>query len=403
MADDAVWLTTPSGQRADGAWVDDVLVERAAEAGLDWRYAEAGKFPRARVEVLRGKAHGEIERLYYRRGWTDGLPIVLPTTARVKAVLRRAGRSDGASLGAAEPLFGEVTLEKAAANAVMAGCDPAHFPFVVAALEAVLDPAFNLRGVQTTDENVAPLLLLSGPDLERLDLFGGVGALGPGWRGNMVIGRALRLAMQNLGGGWPGATTLAGLGQPGRLWLVLPEAPASPWPSLRAREGRGDGETLMVVLRAETAATVTGKIDDLANVMRSSLSAFSRLHGGHCAVAIAPHVAATLAAAGWSEADVRQRLWELSHADPDDYARSWIVDRLQPRAGIAEWAAAAVAAGRGPPAVETPDHIVLLVAGADAAIPQHAYFPTWGFPEARIRKIVRRIDEPDRSTGRIRR
>ena len=51
-----------------------------------------------------------------------------------------------------------MTAEKAAANAVMAGCGPAHFPFVLAALEAVLDPAFNLRGVQTTDENVAPLL-----------------------------------------------------------------------------------------------------------------------------------------------------------------------------------------------------------------------------------------------------
>lgn len=392
MAEDALWLTTPSGQRSDGAWVDDVLVERAAEAGLCWRYSEAGAFPRSRVEVLRGVTADEAAALYYRRGWTDGLPVVLPTTARVKALLRRSGYAGETSLGAAEPLFGEVTLEKAAANAVMAGCEPAHFPFVVAALEAVLDPAFNLRGVQTTDENVAPLLLLSGPDLERLDLFGGVGALGPGWRGNMVVGRALRLAIQNLGGGWPGATTLAGLGQPGRLWLVLPEAPASPWPSLRARSGVSEDATLMTVLRAEAAVTVTGKIDDLGNVMRSSLSAFSRLHGGYCAIVIAPFVAQALADDGWSEADVRARLWELSRADPDDYRRSWIVDELKPRTGLADWAAGSWDLGEGPPAVETPDHIVLVVAGADAAIPQHAYFPTWGFPEARIQKIVRRID-----------
>ncbi len=393
MTDDTLWLTTPSGQRADGGWVDDVLVERAAEAGLGWRYAEAGRFPRERVEVLRGLSEAEAQRLYYRRGWTDGLPVVLPTTARVKAMLRRAGYGADTVLGEAEPLFGLVTCEKAAANAVMAGCEAEHFPFVVAALEAVLDPAFNLRGVQTTDENVAPLLLVSGPDLERLDLFGGVGALGPGWRGNMVIGRALRLAMQNLGGGWPGATTLAGLGQPGRLWLVLPEdEAASPWPSLRRRRGLGDGDTLLTVLRAEAAVTVTGRIDDLASVMRSSLSAFSRLHGGTCAVVIAPFVAQTLAADGWSEADVRQRLWELSQADIGDYRRSWIVGDLKPRTGLADWAQAALDAGRGPPAVETPDHIVLVVAGAAAAIPQHAYFPTWGFPEARIEKLVNRID-----------
>jgi hypothetical protein len=394
MTDDAVWLMTPSGQRGDGAWIDDVLVERAAEAGLTWRYAEAGKFPRERIEVFRGKTEAEIQRLYYRRGWTDGLPVILPTSARVKSFLRRARLNGDVMLGEAEPLFGQVTLEKAAANAVMAGCDPEHFPFVVAALSSVLDPAFNLRGVQTTDENVAPLLLVSGPSLERLDLFGGVGALGPGWRGNMVIGRALRLAMQNLGGGWPGATTLAGLGQPGRLWLVLPEdEAASPWPSLRQRLGYDAEDTVMVVLRAEATVTATGRIDDLGSVMRSSLSSFSRLHGGTCAIAIAPFVAKSLAAQGWTEADVRQRLWALSRADSDDYRRSWVVDDLKPRTGLADWAQTEWDAGRGPPAVESPDHIILVVAGADAAIPQHAYFPTWGFPEARITKIVKRIDE----------
>jgi hypothetical protein len=392
MSDD-LWLVTPSGQRGDGAWIDDVLRERAAESGLSWRYSEAGNFPRERIEVFRGKSHTAIERLYYQRGWTDGLPIVLPTQARVKAMLRRCRIAPDNMLGEAEPLFGQATAEKAAANAVMAGCDAIHFPFVLAALGSVLDPAFNLRGVQTTDENVAPLLLLSGPDLERADLHGGVGALGPGWCGNMVIGRALRLAMQNIGGGWPGATNLAGLGQPGRLWLVLPENQArSPWPSLREREGYGAAETLMLTLRAEAAVTVTGKIDDLGNVMRSSLSAFSRLHGGFCAVAIAPFVAKTLADDGWSEQDVQKRLWELSQADADDYARSWIRSDLKPRTGLADWVETVLAAGGQPPAVESPDHIVLVVAGADAAIPQHAYFPTWGFPEARIAKRVKRID-----------
>ena len=209
----------------------------------------------------------------------------------------------------------------------------------------------------------------------------------------MVVGRALRLAMQNIGGGWPGATNLAGLGQPGRLWLVLPENQAcSPWPSLREREGYAAEETLMLTLRAEAAVTVTGKIDDLGNVMRSSLSAFSSLHGGFCAVAIAPFVAMALADDGWSEQDVRNRLWDLSQADADDYACSWIRSDLKPRTGLADWAEAALTAGKQPPAIESPDHIVLVVAGADAAIPQHAYFPTWGFPEARIAKRVRRID-----------
>ena len=393
MTDGTLWLVTPSGQRADGRWIDDVLVERAYEAGLDWRYAAAGDFPREKVEVVRDLTPEALETLYYRRGWTDGLPVRLPTVARVRSMLRRTRLSGDVLLGEAEPLFGEASLEKLAANAVMAGCEPVHFPFVVAAMSAILDPAFNLRGVQTTDENVAPLIVVSGPGLEAVDIFGGVGALGPGWRGNMVIGRAVRLAMQNIGGGWPGATGLAGLGQPGRLWLVLAEnEDASPWEPLRTRLGYGADETVVSVLRAEAAVTATGRIDDLGDVMRSALSAFSRLHGGYAAVAIAPYVAKELAADGWSEADVRQRLWELSHADPDAYKRSWVVDDLRPRTGLADWAEVALAAGKGPPAVESPDHLILMVSGADAAIPQHAYFPTWGFPEAKIVRTVKRID-----------
>jgi hypothetical protein len=393
MGEDTTWLITPVGQRADGSWITDILAERAKESGLFWRYAEANNFSRERMEVVRGLTDDDLQRLYYRRGWTDGLPVVLPTRARVRSFLRHARQNGDKLIGEAEPLFGQVTIEKAAANAVMAGCDPVHFPFVISALEAVLDPSFNLRGVQTTDENVTPLLLISGPELERLDLHGGVGAIGPGWRGNMVIGRALRLSIQNLGGGWPGTTNLAGLGQPGRLWLVLPENEVnSPWQSLRERLGYSANETVLMVLRAEATVTCTGRLDDLASLMRSSLSAFSRLHGGICAVAIAPFVAQGLAEEGWTEQDVRQYLWDLSQADPDDYKRSWVVSDLQPRSGITEWASAAIASGKGPPAVETPDHIVLVVAGANAAIPQHAYFPTWGFPEAKIIKMVQRID-----------
>ena len=393
MAEDTTWLVTPVGQRADGSWITDVLAERARENGLLWRYAEATNFSRERIEVVRGLTVDQLKELYYRRGWTDGLPIILPTRSRVRTFLRHAKQSGDKHIGEAEPLFGQVTMEKAAANAVMAGCDPKHFCFVIAALEAVLEPSFNLRGVQTTDENVTPLLLLSGPDLERLDLHGGVGALGPGWRGNMVIGRALRLAIQNIGGGWPGTTNLAGLGQPGRLSLVLPENETdSPWPSLRERLGYSKNDTVLMALRAEATVTCTGRIDDLASLLRSSLSAFSRLHGGTCAVAIAPFIAQTLAQDGWTEQDVRKHLWQLSHADPEEYNRSWIMKDLQPRTGIADWAIAALKAGNGPPAVETPDHIVLVVSGANAAIPQHAYFPTWGFPEARITKKVQRID-----------
>ena len=218
---EALWVVLPTGQRASGEWIDDTLRQRAEEAGLLARTPLAGKFPRHRVEVIRAADPvDEVNALFEARGWTDGLPITPPTLPRVEAMCATTVRAPSEVLGEVEPLRGEATVEKIAANAVMAGCRPEHFPVVLAALEAMLDPAFNMRGVQTTDENVAPLLIVSGPLAARLGLNAGFGALGPGWRANAAIGRAVRLVMLNLGGGWPGAVSLAGLGQPGRLSLI---------------------------------------------------------------------------------------------------------------------------------------------------------------------------------------
>src|SRR5690606_32755068 len=134
------------------------------------------------------------------------------------------------ALGEVDPLKGLATVEKVAANAVMAGCRPEYLPVVLAAAEAMLEPAFNMRGVQTTDENVPRSVAAGGPVARRLDVKGGFGARGPGWRANATIGRALRLVMNNHGGGCPGAVSFAGIGHSGRYTLCLGENEAqNPW------------------------------------------------------------------------------------------------------------------------------------------------------------------------------
>ena len=82
------------------------------------------------------------------RGWSDGLPVVAPTRARVDAMLRYCDRSPGLELGTMPPRHGIVTPEILAINAVMAGCRPECFPVVLAAVEAMLTPAFHLFAVQ---------------------------------------------------------------------------------------------------------------------------------------------------------------------------------------------------------------------------------------------------------------
>ena len=119
----------------------------------------------------------ELEDMF-ERGWSDGLPVVPPTPERVEAML--GGRDPGRSLGAVPPVGGEATLERVAACAVLAGCRPEHFPLVAAAVDAALDPAFNVHGINVTTQPAAPIVIVNGPARERAGLNSGMGALGPG-------------------------------------------------------------------------------------------------------------------------------------------------------------------------------------------------------------------------------
>ena len=395
----ALWVLIPAGQRADGGWIDDTLRRRAHEQGVRARSPLAGQFPRQRVEAVRAiDAVDAVNARFRDRGWTDGLPIVPPTLARVEAILAFTDRAASDALGEVEPLRGVATIEKIAANAVMAGCRPEYLPIVIAAVEAMLEPAFNMRGVQTTDENVAPLVIVGGPIVRELDINTTYGALGPGWPANATIGRALRFVMQNIGGGWPGAVSLAGLGQPARYTLVVAERDDAPWPPPHVELGYDADDNVVIVQRAETVINVTGTLDDLATVMGTSTSAFSMLHGGRVAAIVAPFVAGTLAREGWSRADVRRYLHEQGRVPVEAWRRSWLHATAQSRAWP-EWIRAAEPSGRLP-VVRDPDDITVIVAGADLAIPQHAYLPSWGHPPCRIARPIARPTPSSRSADR---
>lgn len=374
MSAPASWVHCPVGQQAGGAWVDQL------------RGGGQPAAPRQRIEVIRpDDGEAAVNDLFHARGWTDGLPVVVPTLARVREMLQFATAPDSESLGALEPMSGEATLEKIAVNAVMAGCRPEYFPVVVAAVRALADPAFNLRGVQTTDENVAPLLVVSGPVVADVGLNAQAGALGPGCRANATIGRALRLVMTNIGGGWPGETSLAGIGQPGRYTLCVAEREdASPWPPLHTEAGLPAQASAVTLLRAESSINVTGGLEEIASVMGSAASAFSALHAGCVAVLLAPATAARLAAQGWGKREIARHLFEQGRIPAAQWRSMWVRQHVVPDHGAPAWVQAAEAAGAAIPVVEHPEDIVLFVAGGSMPIAQHVYFPGWGFPYCRL-------------------
>ena len=255
---------------------------------------------------------------FVRRQWCDGLPIVPPTHDRVREML---GAADGAeSLGVMPPLWRDCTLQKVAINSVMAGAEPSYFPIIRAAVEGVLDPAFNLYGVQATTHPVAPLVIVNGPIAKAIGLHSGAGLFGPGFRANATIGRAVRLILMNVGGGWPGRHDMATQGSPAKFSFAIAEAEElSPWPPLAASLGFAAGQDVVTVYGGEaphnvndhvstTAAGILNNVSDTAATLGSNVGWY--FSQSQLLVVLGPEHAATVAGDGFSRADVQRFVFE---------------------------------------------------------------------------------------------
>jgi hypothetical protein len=194
------------------------------------------------------------------QGWGDGFPVIPPTEARVQAMLEATPLPPAHVVGVVEPRRGEATVEKIAVNAVLAGCVPGVFPALLAAVEAVCEPRFNLVALNTTTCCATPALMLNGPGRQRLGIECGYSCLGHNGRANATIGRALRLVMRNVGGAIPGAVSKSVFGQPGRVSLCFGEwEEKSPWEPFHVRRGFARDESVV------TAACATGT-QDIADI-----------------------------------------------------------------------------------------------------------------------------------------
>ncbi len=178
---------------------------------------------------------------------SDGLPMVVPTAARMAAML--GGRDPALSYGMMPPLFGEMTAEAIAWCCVAAGCVPAEFPVVLEAAIAVLEPEFNLLGIQTTTGTPTAAALVHGERaIAALGMNAATNCLGPGNRANACIGRALRLVLTNVGGARPEIGSMATMGQPAKYGMAFAEGSHPLAPPLHARRGLPAAEGAVTVI-----------------------------------------------------------------------------------------------------------------------------------------------------------
>lgn len=294
-------------------------------------------------------------------GLGDGLPVILPTVARVQAMMATVARDPRqVLLSGLVPSGIPVTVEALAANAVMAGCQPDYFPVVLAAFEAMAEPQFRLRQAAITTHPGATLVMVSGPLADQLRISGGAGCLGPGPRANLTIGRALCLTLINVGRIRPGEADLATFGSAAEIALCFAEnRAATPWTTFHD-EHYGADETCVLVHRCESPHAVVNAISTTPELLLGGIARVAATPGGNNAynpseliVMLNPEHAEKIARAGWSKRDIQACLWKTARNPAAELKGRGMP--VSPRPGLE--------AGDPVPVVNNIDEIIVVVAG----------------------------------------
>ncbi|MCH7593140.1 MAG: hypothetical protein IIB27_01355 [Chloroflexi bacterium] len=324
----------------------------------------------------------EAMDLYAERGWTDGLPIVPPTERLVAEFVGALGGTPDAVLGV-EPTKGAVvTAEKAAINAVMAGCRPEHMPVVAAAVDAMTSPEFSLHAITVSTMGAAVLVIVNGPVAVDLGINSGVSVFGPGNRANASIGRAIRLIIINVLGTRAGDLDKATIGHPGKYaWCIAENEELSPWEPLHVTRGLPQGSSAVTVASGLGPFQIAQHHDDSPERI---LDAFvDPLFGmgplmKEVLVILSPEHLEHFRAAGWEKGQIGEYLHDKARRP----ASAWAVSG-RPAPGLEVDESESVSALASPEALMT-----IVAGGSGGAFSQ--IVPTWSHGD-RSRVVTRPV------------
>lgn len=277
-------------------------------------YARRGRRA-SRVQVPEGI---EPEEFCYDQGFADPLPVIPPTVQRVERMLAHCGLGPEEVVAHVPPNYAPASVEKIAANAVMAGCLPEHMRILVPAVRAICDERLDIHGVQGTTHFAAPLAIVNGPVRREMQFACGSNVFSNAARSNSTIGRAVQLILRNLGGAFPGRIDMSTMGNPGRFSFVIGEnEEASPWEPLSADFGVPKGRNAITFYCAEPPRPVSEHKARTAEVLlRAFCPVLANLWShrvckrSEALVVVGPEHAATLARSGFTKHDVVQYLFQ---------------------------------------------------------------------------------------------
>jgi hypothetical protein len=334
-------------------------------------------------------SEGIFEELY-ASGWSDGLPIVPPTRALVDEMLAASSRSPESEIGPVPPRQRKASLRKVAANAVMAGCRPEYFPVVLAALDAVLDPASGLYSSQTATNTSGPLFWVNGPIAGQLGMAKDYNCLGPDSRANATIGRAVRLVLRNIGGELPGITDVATHGSPSKFTYMFAENEASsPWAPWHVSQGYSAGQSTITTIMASPPQNIFAYGCDTAEELLGQITgAMTGLGHNNIlfdpgpVIIFSPEHAHMLAREGLDRADIQRRLFEDARIPLTRFPATALVGLRTRRKRWFETVGDKTAIG----VADSPSQIYITVAGGPGI---HTQFISTAFS---LRPVTRTID-----------
>ena len=285
--------------------------------------------------VFEGTAD-EINRFFYENGWSDGLPIVPPTAARVDEFLRHTDRRADEELGVLLPDRRSATVRTVAINGVMAGCRPEYMPVLVALIEAMADPRYGVEHSGNTP-GAETLIIVNGPIVRRLGFNYQQGALRDGFQANTSIGRFWRLYLRNVAGFLPHKTDKGTFGNTWRVVLAENEDALTRmgWTTIAQDQGLAAGESAVTISRF-TGGTVLASVfgtrpeemipylaDGITRLVAWEVIFTVGMSVGaqRPLLVLSPILAQTLARAGLSKQDVQRRLFEAARIPASRFER----------------------------------------------------------------------------------
>ena len=332
-------------------------------------------------EVVFEGTPDEINRFFYENGWSDGLPIVPPTAARVEQFLRCTDRGADEELGVLLPDRRSATVLTVSINGVMAGCRPEYMPVLVALVEAMADPRYGVEHSGNTP-GAETLIIVNGPIIRRLGFNYQQGALRDGFQANTSIGRFWRLYLRNVAGFLPHRTDKGTFGNTWRVVLAENEDALARmgWTTIAQDQGLAAGDSAVTISRF-TGGTVLASVfgtrpeemipylaDGITRLVAWEVIFTVGMSVGaqRPLLVLSPILAQTLARAGLTKQDVQRRLFERARIPARRFERY-----------IGEWTNLApgrptlrdlVARGRAAPIFaesDDPDRLVPVVARAE--------------------------------------